>query len=515
MTTNAAPSFQRDREPLARDESQTGEVSQPQTEPTQPATDATRYLCAGLYGDDAYLRRVRATLIEDQHHSIAVSPAVDLKAVLRHCIAAGKRQTKRQLAHCAILLATLAVEVMWLGSRSDAGFGVLDPPLLLGGLAAILISLRYQWSPSFGKIAAQLRRETFDPDPLRGAYGFEANDRIEELSDISTGNVVVYSGFSPFVGSGIDLGGWSFTVDAQRGKEQFDGTRTEAEPFELAELYSYVESKLVDLGIRDLVVTDSVFINGRDIRDDERFLPDPYRRPLSRISETELQSYVDEPDLRVRHYKCARIVDWRGELVLSVFFRVAKRGASLFAETCFFLLTPIKEAYRSVDNQPLSPSVRQAIGIFIASLVLAPFQALWSPLALFGKAQGAFERRNHENEQERQIREQPLYDFGASTSVRELGSSGVYRRYFQKLDKEMYAKLAQRTLLDALCEFLEEHNVDVSDVRERQSTIFNSGVMVSGGTINTDTLTVGKRARSIRNAIQGAAAPAVPSRAAG
>jgi hypothetical protein len=26
-------------------------------------------------------------------------------------------------------------------------------------------------------------------------------------------NVVIYSGFSPFVGSGIDVGGWSFAVD--------------------------------------------------------------------------------------------------------------------------------------------------------------------------------------------------------------------------------------------------------------------------------------------------------------
>jgi hypothetical protein len=88
-----------------------------------------------------------------------------------------------------------------------------------------------------------------------------------------------------------------------------------------------------------------------------------------------------------------------------------------------------------------------------------------------------------------------------------------YRRYFQRLDREMYVKTLEQRLLDAIIQFLDEHNVDVSDLVERQTTILNNGVMLSGGTIQAESLAVGTGARArageaVKNLTKAAPTPA-------
>jgi hypothetical protein len=450
-----------------------------------------------MYMEPSFAVRAHHILIGDRHHAVGVSPGIDLAVVARHVVAALARVTQRQLVHAVILVATVIIEVVWMRNSHPRGtFNVFDPPIILGALCAFFVTLQDLWSLRYGEVAAQLRRDTFDPDPLHGKYG-HASNRIEELAALQEGNVVIYSGFSPFVGSGLDLGGWSFTVDIEKGKEYPDGSRAHVEPFEVRELYAFLDERLKALEIQGLNARDLAFVNGCDIRGDERFLRDPFQPPKTRLSPALLQACVDAPTPQVRHYKCVRITDWDNELVLSALFRIAKRRRTLFAEACFFLLTPVKESYRVIDNRPVDPALRHVVEMVITSATIALFQCAFSPLALLGKMQQRFEESKKEREQRKAIEDQTQYDFGAATTVRELATSGSYRRYFQKLDKEMYAKLTQRTVLDGLCDFLEQHGIETSDLRDRQATIYNSGVMVSGGTVNAENMTVGARARSV------------------
>ena len=94
------------------------------------------------------------------------------------------------------------------------------------------------------------------------------------------------------------------------------------------------------------------------------------------------------------------------------------------------------------------------------------------------------------------IKENYSFDYGATPSIRALASSPNYRRYFQKLDKEMGIKLVERAILDSVVEFLDDKNIDTSDLKERTSTILNNGVIVSGGYIRADTFTAGQGASS-------------------
>jgi hypothetical protein len=108
-------------------------------------------------------------------------------------------------------------------------------------------------------------------------------------------------------------------------------------------------------------------------------------------------------------------------------------------------------------------------------------------------------RWNQRRTNRRLIRENPVFDYGASTSIRELAASSLYSHYFQKLDKEMYLKLIEHQILDSITDFLDAHNIDTSDLRSRQNTILNNGVIVTGGSVDAQNLTVGERAKSVVN----------------
>jgi hypothetical protein len=89
-----------------------------------------------------------------------------------------------------------------------------------------------------------------------------------------------------------------------------------------------------------------------------------------------------------------------------------------------------------------------------------------------------------------------VFDYGAKISIRESATSTEYRRYFQKLDKEMNFKVIERRILDSIVEFLDSKNIDTSDLQNRQQWILNEGVIVSGGSIEAESVALGKGAMS-------------------
>jgi hypothetical protein len=116
--------------------------------------------------------------------------------------------------------------------------------------------------------------------------------------------------------------------------------------------------------------------------------------------------------------------------------------------------------------------------------------------------------------QHREIARNPRFDYGATTSLRELAQASSYRRYFQWLDRDRFAKILERELLDAIVTFLDAHDIDTSDLEERQAAVLNNGVIVTGGTVSTQSLAVGAQARSsvVDNARRAAASAAGKAR---
>jgi hypothetical protein len=215
------------------------------------------------------------------------------------------------------------------------------------------------------------------------------------------------------------------------------------------------------------------------------------------IDQVMVKEFLNHPTDTVRHYKRIRVVDWSGELALSVFLRFSKLSERLFIETSYFLLTPVKEEFHQADSTNPQPTARQWLRLAFESAVQTPFLLTLSPLFLIGRPLNWWASWNQRRETRRTIAENPGFNYGATTSIRETASDGVYRRYFQKLDKEMYMKMLERSILDSIIDLLDSKGVDTSDLNERKTTILNSGVIVSGGSIEAKSLAVGRRARAL------------------
>src|SRR5262249_55139655 len=145
------------------------------------------------------------------------------------------------------------------------------------------------------------------------------NHRLDEIARQTDGNTVVYSGYQPFVGSGVVLGSWNITQRLVRPVTRLPGidvAATEAArevgnpPFTAEEISSYVRDYIADLsqdpvperGLPDLTVADRVFVAGTEISD---LQPDTPEHRLAEI--------IQRPTAPERHYLQCQVVSWRGE----------------------------------------------------------------------------------------------------------------------------------------------------------------------------------------------------------
>lgn len=472
-------------------------------------SNTTRYLCAAAQTDRGFRNQLLEKVLDEEHRAISAPEGVDLAAVLRHCLSAKRRKLWLNISVGILFLlawnSTYRQLLYWnpyfYGTAFTAFFqsilGAFATPWFFAAWVCVLMET---WITRYRVIAKSLLKQNYNPDRVKISPRQETRLRrqLAEIVDNQAGNVAVYSGFSPFVGAGTDIGGWSFTLNLDKPKEKM-GTAQSPEPFEVQELYGRIEQDIRRLHIAEVSIQDRLFINGQGIREDERFLPDRFQRPLSSVDTETVAKFVGGQSEEVRHYKCFRVIGWRGEIVLSAFLRLVKLRQNLFIEASYFFLPPLKEQYRQIDSLQPKPTGRQLLNLvgetLVRTLFLFPFAIV---LAIQDLLQ-PINRWSQRGSKRRLIRENPIFDYGAETSIREIAASNQFSHYFQKLDKDMYVKIIERQILDSIVGFLDEHNIDTSDLQARQETILNNGVIVNGGSIDAQNLTVGERAKSAIN----------------
>jgi hypothetical protein len=450
-----------------------------------PITNVTRYLCAAAYRDTAFCN----TVIERSHEKFrAAAPeiGVDVALVAKHC-----RQADRSKALRDFALGVLSI-IAWLlvlPAFSDDDFDAFPTTfVVLLWLAATSILM----------IEATATMRVVQPKFGRTAT---LADQIQARTPEKTANVVVYSGFSPFVGSGADLGGWSFAVDLERGKR--DASIEVPKAFELADLYSYVGQAFEYLEIPNLRLGRKLFVSGQAIRENRDFLPGIYGPPVSYVDEGIVRTYSDGDCKGVRHYLSVEVTDWEGELVVSQFIHFRKLPTKLFVELSAFLLPPLKPDFYEIDRLHSNMRPKDYFAFLVASAIKAPFLLVFALFIVYGRISRAIGKSSANRKLRDEIEENLLFDYGAKQSLREIATSTQWRMYFQKLDKEMHQKILQQQFIDSLVDFLDTHGIDTSEIKERAMHILNNGVIVSGGSINAQGLAVGAGAQStIQNVMQ-------------
>lgn len=447
------------------------------------ATDTTRYLCAAVHLDGLLATRLVREILDRRHRALGPSSGVDVGMVLRHALAARRRHLLLEVA--LLVLGVLVVLVLAL--RPDA-------VLLLGALVlAWVLVVAESYTATYAVLARTLQRQSFRPEAAPAPLDPQTERQVQDLAQATDGNVTVYSGFSPFVGGGLSRPGWSFVIDVGRPRDEGDTTTG----FGVDELYARVRAAVERLEIDELDVQDRLFVNGQDIRNDGRFLPDPYGRPVSWVPDAVVLDCMTRSENVARHYLWIRLAGWRGELVANLYLRMSLRGTMLFLEASYAVLVPLAPACYEVDRLLPYPSPGQLWRLGVRSARALPRLA-WHAAPDVGRA--AFRPLTVQwrlAAEQRAIRSDLGFDYGATTTVREAAAGTEYRRYFQRLDEDMYLKVVQERVFSTIAAFLDEHGVDLGELVQRQTTILNNGVMVSGSAkVSVGSLAVGDGARS-------------------
>jgi hypothetical protein len=447
---------------------------------------STRLLCASVLLGHGGAREKLLTWLKDPNRAVGLELGVDLRLAAQVARFAEKRNRRGWWIYfgifCASLLASLITPIA----------GILG--LIAAGIFWFIRSIeeRDSFAPMFSL-------QSFNPEEI--AKQFPADLEADDLSalPLPNQNFFVYGGFSPFVGAGQDFGGWSVVIALDKPASSF-GVAATPKPFEIREVYKAIDSGLDSLGVNEVQKTDCFFARGTDVRGSEELLPNIHGRPVRVLDDSVASQYLYADDAKVRQYRCYRIIDWGGELALSYYIRCSRRGSTLFVETKRFLLTPLGESLRVVDNM-VDMDASEKFGALMAGLIAGPLCVVASPFWAFSEVMrilresfGIGEERNRQ----KAIEKNPLFNYGAVTSLRQALSSGNYGHYFQKMDGDLYNKLFEHEVLDSLVEFLDAHGVDTSDLKERQNTILNNGVIVQGGDVKAESLAVGAGSQAVK-----------------
>jgi hypothetical protein len=350
-------------------------------------------------------------------------------------------------------------------------------------------------------------------------------ERLTAIREAQDGNVTVYSGYTPFIGYAKAASQWALAVPLLPAGDPMGGISRPAgpEPFTVTELVDHVRARLratAALGTEDgtaadlaqsltsLVVEDRVFASGTSIGDDERFIRTRSLAPAARLSADEVERITERPTGAVRHYLAVHVPLWGGDVVPSVFLHFSTTGRTLHLNSSNHVLGPVRADYHAVDRLrgPLSPAARRGLLLDAVprtgkAFYAAPFRAL---------RQAYFDERHNRRmaDELKALEQDPVYDFGARVSIRELALSANYHNYFQVVDARRITSLVERHTLAAIREFLDTRGYDITDFRAQQQTILNQGLIQQGGTSIIGNQAIGTGATATQNV------PAQPGAAA-
>lgn len=536
---------------------------------------ANRRMCAGTYLDREFRDRVLREIYNDRNRRVAPSYGFNVVLVLRHAWRAWWLETCQQAMIVALLvlaclwfpLDTVMVVgalVIWSVLRAMPGWfsdlarfysgrskvymdgqlkaqGKLIRRTLLWCLVAIAVAAAANgasrhggatqpWAVRSGLENAALLLVAFAVIVSAGTAariirigrlsaedtGMRRRDgkRMHVINDQQHHPITVYSGFKPFIGSGVSVQSWSFAqrlvhhklLDTQPDRD-FDPP-----PFATSDLLDCLKQMIY--GLRDdnnletrlpgLTVKDHIFIEGTHAI--------PFHDALVAGSDSdEVTRVIDDAIARpsdvARHYLAARVESWGGEVVTSVFVHVSLQGRTLYLEFATYALLPTRPEYHVIDEAggTGASAISKAVGsalvqlpeqlLGIRRLVRVPIQ-LWAALRPRKDRTGIMAARMRTTRRYfRTVSILRPIDIGAIASARENAAAQTDQTYFQFQDIRQHSKVIERRLLATVGDYLKNKGVDTSEFWQRANAILNSGVINAGaGTVNITGSAIGEQA---------------------
>ncbi|MGN7470679.1 hypothetical protein [Brevibacillus sp. SAFN-007a] len=454
---------------------------------SKPKYDVTRYLCAAAELDRKFRSTVFEHVVHNSYRFVAKSYGVDLPRVVRQCLRAQTRDLVVDSLFCLILIVFLVKHF----SKYGLVYGIigfipafLAWPFFYSFLVTIGSKLYSEWL-----VTKQLSRNRFHKAGEASSFVEKMNEqRLKELEELEAGNAIYYSGYSPFVGAGQRLGGWSFVFRTQNARN-----RENYVDISLPHLYAFLEQKLHNLNIKDMSVNDGLFIDGKTLNMYPEFLTRDGSAPLLNVSDDMIEESMKTFSEQRRFYKVVQVTGWQGNFIFSTFFRLVKNNRQMFLEVSYYLLPPLKEEYYKIDQMSSTIKASKIGKAFIRSIIPALLNPFRSPVRLISQVNLLISKGRTANQESKEREENPQFDYGAIESIREMVACNNLQNYFQEADVDMYRKQIERHLMDAMTEYFIDHDVDVSEFNSRKETVLQQGIVINGGNIQVENMVNGNQ----------------------
>jgi hypothetical protein len=520
-------------------------------------TPSTRYMCVGTYVDESFAHAVVEELEHEEHRACAPSYGVDLRPVLDHArrslAAVRTRDLITSSAWVVALVFTPIAAVAWALlakftgmsagqasrlpglhrlTRAGTGHARLDKPVQeLVNICAVTLVLTFvctalqapypvwgvstpfavwlivvvllvavpwwaawrQQSELWETVSRELVPGARAPEPAAGAH-------LPPSAAGRPGNLVVYSGYRPFVGSGDEVSSWGLDL---RLRPDPEATPTVKGVLGTDELLTRLSGDLARLdgpahGVPRLTVEERVYVDGRELDGAEPFGRNTFwpvladgrsarstaGRPVDRLPAHAVAAARGRMDGPVRHCLCVQVASWDADVVLSVHLQAAVVTETLHVSSTASVLAPVREQFRQADHLTSRHRDEQTARLAYAALG-ASRAAAAQPLGRPARHL----LRDHRTERAESLRRELIehdrrYDFGARLSLRELASSGQYGNYFQRVDVQRISRQIELCVLSCLGRLLEQYGLDTSELEERRNVILNNGVIMTGGSLH-------------------------------
>jgi hypothetical protein len=463
---------------------------------------ADRNVCSAVHLSEGFARYVLTTLTAPSLQALGPSPGMDLVGLARHAALAVARHRRLHLQLGAVLAIGL----------------VLVPVALLGGGGSVLAWLCMValgcWSAGFAvllayrlggyRLAVAVRDQAVRPrdlaprlDPSLESY----------LAAEMASNVVVFSGGAPFVGSGQLLASWKLNVNCTRAAQPAGRVGR----FTAADLHKDLTLAARATGIPGLEVRNRLFVAGTAVTAVPGLLGDPLRRPGVNVSTAELKSGIVNPQPTMRTYLCLRKISWGGDLVVEVFVRVERTAAYLFVEHHAYVLLPLRTELcaaaflpHDVTGRAVRRSLRGTLG-----------ELLGSPAALVRDMTEAAGPGRIVGRQRKYAARSPIYDYGATTGLREQAASSERFATFQFADEDRDLGILRQAILESVFDFLQARGIDTSEFTRQQTSIVNNSYSIGSITNGSHVFGPGGTVVQQPGAANPPATPAAPWAPAG
>lgn len=440
--------------------------------------ETTRLLCAEARLDPGFAGEVLTSVAGRPHQAVAPSYGVDLVALVRHAARSGRAYIRRNLANTAVLFVGLtAVGVALRSRRGELSLVVLGATALL----AWIVQFADLWIAR--REALELVELDEEPASMAPPIDPDLERRLPRLDEL---NVVVYGADRqyPFVGSGWHVGDWAIPpVDVTKAAADEHGGKRNVILFDAVELHNYLVDAIRRRGPAGVQVRNRLYACGPAAPYVRGLLGGRLGIPQPKVDPVVIDSLLRDPQSTLQTYLCLEKITFGGELAVSMFVHAVLDRKLLTVMADAFFLPPLRWSFWTVLKLPRRRWLIFARTVADA-LVAFPHNLLAAPVELVRHWLRKLRRHYRRARDTSRIRRRRGFDYGAVSSIREDAADLTEVKHIHFANWQRYYRMLQHLVFDAVLEFLDDHNVDISDLRKRQVDIVNATLYTFQGPVS-------------------------------